>query len=238
MTQVYLGRWLEGRQPLPHAASRRRRRQSRPAHRRRHQPVRREDLQIGVGLLGAVVTLLSFIAILWGLSAAGAADPVRRRRCAIPGYLVWAALIYAMLGTVLAHWIGWPLAALNFRQQRFEADFRFNLVRVRENSEQIALLDGETRRNRPPARPLPQRGRQFPADHVAAEEADLLHHELFAGRGRVPYIMVSPAYFSGAFQLGGLMQTASAFNSVQRIAVILRHRLSPASRNAPPWSSG
>ena len=67
---------------------------------------------------------------------------------AIPGYLVWAALLYAVVGTVLTHLIGWPLVALNFRQQRFEADFRFNLVRVRENSEQIALLDGESRRTR------------------------------------------------------------------------------------------
>ena len=56
---------------------------------------------------------------------------------------MWAALIYAILGTVLTHLIGRPLIALNFQQQRYEADFRFNLVRVRENSEQIALLDGE-----------------------------------------------------------------------------------------------
>ena len=61
----------------------------------------------------------------------------------IPGYLLWAALIYACIGTALTHLIGRPLIALNFQQQRYEADFRFNLVRVRENSEQIALLDGE-----------------------------------------------------------------------------------------------
>ena len=62
---------------------------------------------------------------------------------AIPGYLVWAALIYAALGTVLTHLIGWRLIPLNFQQQRFEADFRFNLVRTRENSEQIAALGGD-----------------------------------------------------------------------------------------------
>ena len=61
----------------------------------------------------------------------------------IPGYLVWAALIYSILGTAFTHWIGQPLISLNFMQQRYEADFRFNLVRVRENSEQIALLEGE-----------------------------------------------------------------------------------------------
>src|SRR5712664_1302577 len=69
----------------------------------------------------------------------------RTSRCSSsPGYLVWAALIYAILGTALTHLIGWPLVTLNFNQQRYEADFRFNLVRVRENSEQIALLAGET----------------------------------------------------------------------------------------------
>ena len=61
----------------------------------------------------------------------------------IPGYLVWAALIYAIFGTALTQWIGSPLVTLDFNQQRCEADFRFNLVRVRENSEQIALLRGE-----------------------------------------------------------------------------------------------
>ena len=69
----------------------------------------------------------------------------------IPGYLVWAALIYAVVGTCFTHLIGRPLVGLNFNQQRYEADFRFNLVRVRENSEQIALLDGEAAETRAPA---------------------------------------------------------------------------------------
>ena len=81
-------------------------------------------------------------------SSCGLCRPRRRStcsasRCDIPGYLVWAALIYAVVGTALTHWIGRALIALNFQQQRYEADFRFNLVRVRENAEQIALLDGE-----------------------------------------------------------------------------------------------
>src|SRR6185437_7627233 len=87
--------------------------------------------------------IASFIVILWGLSAA-APFPLFGEMVVIPGYLVWAALIYAVGGTALAHWIGWPLVDLNFNQQRYEADFRFNLVRARENSEQIALLHGET----------------------------------------------------------------------------------------------
>ncbi|MGD9920268.1 MAG: ABC transporter ATP-binding protein/permease, partial [Pseudorhodoplanes sp.] len=101
-----------------------------------------KSLFIVVRLLGAIVTLLSFFAILWALSES-APITVFGSPVTIPGYLVWAALIYSVLGTLLAHWIGWPLAAINFRQQRYEADFRFNLIRVREHAEQIALLRGE-----------------------------------------------------------------------------------------------
>ena len=104
-------------------------------------------LDIGVGLLNSMVTLASFVVILWGLSTPRPCT-CSVRSIAIPGYLVWGALIYAVLGTVLTHWIGWPLVGIDFRQQQFEADFRFNLVRVRENSEQIALLRGEPRGGR------------------------------------------------------------------------------------------
>src|SRR5207245_670300 len=100
-------------------------------------------LSICVGLLGSAVSLVSFVLILWQLSAE-APLALFGRTWAIPGYLVWAALVYAATGTVLTHLIGRALIMLNFNQQRFEADFRFNLVRVRENSEQIALLQAET----------------------------------------------------------------------------------------------
>ena len=95
-----------------------------------------------MGLLSSIVTLASFVVILWGLSAA-APLVLFGIDFTIPGYLVWAALIYAIFGTALTQWIGSPLVTLDFNQQRLEADFRFNLVRVRENSEQIALLQGE-----------------------------------------------------------------------------------------------
>jgi len=100
-------------------------------------------LSVSVGLLSAIVTLCSFVVILWMLSAAAPLH-LFGTSFSIPGYLVWAALLYAVVGTALTHLVGWPLVTLNFRQQRYEADFRFNLVRVRENSEQIALLAGET----------------------------------------------------------------------------------------------
>jgi putative ATP-binding cassette transporter len=171
-------------------------------------------LTIGVGLLGAIVTLGSFIVILWTLSAAAPAT-MFGVSISIPGYLVWAALIYAILGTTFTHLIGRRLVDLNFNQQRFEADFRFNLVRVRENSEQIALLAGEKAET---DRLLTRFGRVVSNWHLIMSRQK---HLTFFTTGYTrfatvfPFIVVSPAYFAGLMQLGGLVQTAGAFNSVE-----------------------
>jgi len=171
-------------------------------------------LSIGLGLLNSCVTLGSFVIILWSLSEQAPLH-LFGASFAIPGYLVWAALFYAVAGTVFTHLIGWRLIPLNFQQQRYEADFRFNLVRTRENSEQIAALHGEAaERERHFSRfglivgnwiAIMQRQKQLSFFTQSYSQAAVIF----------PYLMVSPAYFSGAMQLGGLMQTASAFNSVQ-----------------------
>ncbi len=171
-------------------------------------------LPIGLGLLNSVVTLGSFAIILWNLSGTAPLH-LFGMTWAIPGYLFWAALFYAVIGTLLTHLVGRALTALNFQQQRYEADFRFNLVRVRENSEQIALLDGEqTERNR-----LLTRFGNIAGNWLAIMSRQKKLTFLTAGYGQVssvfPFVVVSPAYFAGAIQLGGLMQTASAFGSVQ-----------------------
>jgi len=172
------------------------------------------SLQIGVGLLSAVVTLGSFVVILWMLSVAAPLH-LFGATWAIPGYLVWTALLYAIVGTALTHLIGRPLVRLNFDQQRYEADFRFNLVRVRENSEQIALLDGEAAERE---RLMSRFGRL--ANNWLGIMSRTKKLTFFTAGYRqasivFPFVVVSPAYFAGAVQLGGLMQTASAFNSVQ-----------------------
>ena len=172
-------------------------------------------LALSVGLLSAIVTLLSFVTILWMLSAAAPLH-LFGSSFAVPGYLVWAALLYAVVGTTLTHLIGWPLVSLNFRQQRFEADFRFNLVRARENSEQIALLGGETAERQ---RLLDRFGYVVGNFLLIMQRTKQLTF-LTAGYSQVsvifPFIVISPAYFAGTIQLGGLMQTASAFTSVQK----------------------
>jgi putative ATP-binding cassette transporter len=171
-------------------------------------------LSVTVGLLSAIVTLFSFVVILWTLSAVAPLH-LFGASFTIPGYLVWAALLYAVVGTTLTHLIGWPLVSLNFRQQRFEADFRFNLVRVRENSEQIALLGGETAERE---RLLDRFGYVVGNFLLIMQRTKQLTF-LTSGYSQVstvfPFIVISPAYFAGAVQLGGLMQTASAFTSVQ-----------------------
>jgi putative ATP-binding cassette transporter len=173
-----------------------------------------QTLTIGVGLLGALMSVLSFLVILWRLSD-GAPLHLFGTAYAIPGYLVWAALIYAVGGTVITHLIGRPLTGLNFDQQRYEADFRFNLVRVRENSEQIALLGGET----PETDRLLTRFEKVASNWYAIMSRQkwltlfTASHTHFAFI--FPIIVVSPAYFAGAIQLGGLVQTAAAFTTVQ-----------------------
>ena len=174
-----------------------------------------QTLNISVGLLSSIVSLASFVVILWGLSAAAPLH-IFGHEFAIPGYLVWGALIYAILGTALTQWIGSPLVNLDFQQQRFEADFRFNLVRVRENSEQIALLQGErAERQRLSERfghvvenwyAIMRRTKRLTAFTSSYSQAAVIF----------PFILVAPAYFADKIQLGGMMQTASAFDSVRK----------------------
>ncbi len=171
-------------------------------------------LEIGVGLLSAIVTLISFVIILWGLSAAAPLH-VFGNEFAIPGYLVWGALIYAIFGTALTQWIGSPLVNLDFHQQRLEADFRFNLVRVRENAEQIALMQGESAER---GRLVERFGRVVENWYgIMSRTKRLTGFTRSYSQAAVifPYILVAPAYFAGKIQLGGMMQTASAFGSVQ-----------------------
>jgi putative ATP-binding cassette transporter len=171
-------------------------------------------LPLGIRLLRSVVTIFSFVAILWALSdevpltVFGMVWP-------IPGYLVWAALIYATIATVITHLIGRPLVNLNFNRQRFEADFRFNLVRVRENSEQIALLRGEDAEH---TRLLDRFGAIMSNWYeIMSRTKKVQFFTVGAAQAAVifPYLVVSPSYFSGHGQLGILTQTANAFDAVR-----------------------
>jgi putative ATP-binding cassette transporter len=133
----------------------------------------------------------------------------------IPGYMVWFALVYAVAGTWLAHRLGRPLIGLNYDQQRFEADFRYGLVRLRENAEGVAFYRGEDDE---------RRGLNSRFHHVVGN----FRHLMTCGKRLnwftnvydqlaviFPFVVAAPRFFSGGLQLGGLMQTASAFGRVQ-----------------------
>ena len=117
--------------------------------------------------------------VLWSLSG-----PITVFGITIPGYMVWVALIYAVVGTWLAHLIGRPLIRLNFNQQKVEADFRYALVRFRENVEGIALHGGEADEKRGLLTRFRALMENWWSHHDRHQAADLLHRRLHAGRGR------------------------------------------------------
>jgi putative ATP-binding cassette transporter len=169
-----------------------------------------QTLSLGLGLLSNMVSLFSFVTILWGLSGA-----IEVFGIPIPGYMVWVALAYAVVGTWLTHLVGRPLAILSFRQQRVEADFRYALMRVRENMESIALYRGEEEEGVT----LRQRFGAVIANWRQIMTRTKLLNSLVVGYDQVavvfPVVVAAPRYFAGAMQLGGLMQTVGSFGSVQ-----------------------
>ena len=167
-------------------------------------------LSLALGLLSAVVTLVTFVGILWSISGAATLLGVE-----IPGYMVWVALVYAIAGTWLTHLIGRPLIRIGFDQQRYEANFRFSLVRLRENAEGVALYRGE-------AGELASFRARF-GDVISIWWAKMLKQkqlgwfQSFYGQMAIifPFVVASPRFFSGAMPLGGIFQIASAFGQVQ-----------------------
>ena len=172
------------------------------------------SVSLSMGLLNAVVTLVSFVGILWSLSGAFAFT-LGGSSYSIPGFMVWMAVLYCVVGSIITHYIGRPQIRLNFEQQRYEADFRHHMVRVREYSESIALDKGEA----------VERGQldlRFAAvlkNYLALikKQKNLVWFTNFFGQAAVvfPFIVAAPRFFSGAIQLGQLMQISSAFGRVQ-----------------------
>ncbi|MCA8067221.1 MULTISPECIES: ABC transporter ATP-binding protein/permease [unclassified Burkholderia] len=170
-------------------------------------------LALSLDLLSTVVTLVSFITILWSLAGALTislgATPI-----AIPGYMVWAAALYAVVGSLIIQKVGHPLVSINYQQQRVEADFRFGLIRVRENAEQIAFYDGEQTETGN-AQNLFMRIRDN-WWRVMKYTKRLTFVLSFYGQIAIifPLVVAAPRYFAGAFSFGVLMQISSAFGTV------------------------
>jgi len=172
-------------------------------------------LSLSVGLISSVVSLISFLVILWGLSGPADIALGHWTTLHIPAYLVWAALLYAGIGTWLTVKIGRPLVPLNYARQRFEADFRFSLVRFRENAESVALYGGE---------PVELRLFKERFGSVFENFCQIMKRQkrltwFTLGYAQVavifPVVVISPRYFLKQIGLGGLMQAVNAFSFVQ-----------------------
>jgi putative ATP-binding cassette transporter len=172
-------------------------------------------LTLSLGLLTSVVSLVSFLFILWGLSGPANIALGKWGTLQIPAYLVWAALLYAGVGTWLTIKIGRPLVPLNFAQQRFEADFRFSLVRLRENAESVAFYGGEAVE----LGVFQERFRSIFENFWKIMKRQKRLTWFTSGYAQIaiifPLVVVAPRYFAKQIGLGGLMQVVSAFTSVQ-----------------------
>ena len=172
-------------------------------------------LSLSLGLLSAVVTLVSFAAILWNLSSLMELPLPGGGSIVIPGFMCWAALVYALVGTLLTHRIGYRLIGLNFDQQRLEADFRFRLVRLRENAEGVALYRGEASEGA---------GLFDAFSRVVGNFWEIMRRQKHVNGFSLSYnqtavlfpvLIAAPSYFAKKIQFGGLIQTMRAFGEIQ-----------------------
>ncbi len=171
-------------------------------------------LNLSLGLLSALVTFVTFVTLLWNQSGP-LSFSIGGVAISIPGYMVWVALIYAGIGSWLILKVGQPLVGITNDQQRYEADYRFSLARFRENTEGVALYKGEKHESE-----------QFDLRFSSVVKNWLLmmkRQKLLGwwqyGYGQLsvpfPYLVAAPRYFSGAFELGGLMQIGNTFGQVK-----------------------
>ena len=171
-------------------------------------------LQLLLGFLKQLTTLGAFGVVLWNLSGAFTV-PLGSHEFVIYGYMFWFSLVYSILGTVGAHLVGRRLIGLNFDQQRYEADFRFNMMRVRENSESVAFYRGEDAEGVG----FKERFAHVISNYWQLMKQTKLLNFYVNGYAQlaiiVPLVLAAPRYFGGEMALGGLMQTVSAFGRVQ-----------------------
>ncbi len=171
-------------------------------------------LSLVLGLLSSVVTLLSFVFILWAISGP-LTFAISSHEFTIPGYMLWFALLYAIVGSVVVWWVGKPLVRLGFNQEWFEANFRFGLIRVRENSDAIALYHGEKSEREQLSGKFESIKTNWWSIMKVTRSLNVASTFYAQFANIFPILVASPRYFSGAIQMGALMQIASAFGQVQ-----------------------
>lgn len=171
-------------------------------------------LMLSLELLSNVVTLVSFIGILWSVSGP-LSFMFAGKQVTIPAYMVWFAIAYAGIGSGVVWLVGKPLIRQNFNQQRFEANFRFGLIRIRESAEAVALYHGEVQEQAQ----LTSRFEQIRANWWAIMRTtkQLNVVSTFYAQFAIifPALVAAPRYFSGAITLGVYTQIGDAFGQVQ-----------------------
>ena len=168
-------------------------------------------LDLAISFISRITNLFSFSVILWGLSGATQIFGIT-----VPGYMFWGALLYAVAGTFLTHIVGRQLVPLNFLRQKAEADFRYALVRLRENGEGVALSGGETEERAVLGTRFTEVTSNWFRLMTRRFKLSLLTDTYEQAAVVFPFILGAPRYFAGAIELGGLMRIVSAFSQVQR----------------------
>ncbi|QSL93036.1 ABC transporter ATP-binding protein/permease [Ectopseudomonas toyotomiensis] len=178
------------------------------------------SLKLSLGLLTALLSLFSFLHILWQASSL-VRIPFAGEELVIPGLLVWAALLYSILGTGGAFWLGRALPRLNFIQQRREADFRFAMMRLRENAEAVAQYRGESEEHARFSQRLGAALENFWS--LVKQQKIVLGYSTFYMRSAmiIPMFIMAPQFFAGAFPLGRLTQLSAAFGEVHEAMAYL-----------------
>lgn len=178
------------------------------------------SLKLSLGLMTALLSLFSFLHILWQASSL-VKIPVAGEELVIPGLLVWAALLYSILGTGGAFWLGRTLPRLNFIQQRREADFRFAMMRLRENAEAVAQYRGESEEHARFSQRLGAALENFWS--LVKQQKIVLGYSTFYMRSAmiIPMFIMAPQFFAGAFPLGRLTQLSAAFGEVHEAMAYL-----------------
>ena len=167
-------------------------------------------LSLGFGLIRNLISLVSFSIILWGVSGS-----IEVFGITIPGYMFWCALVYAVVGSWLAHLIGRRLIGLSNKQQRYEADLRFSMIRVRENAESIALFNGEANEHERLSARFSKVWHNFWTQMKVTKRLTFFTTGYSQIAVIFPFIVAAPRYFAGKIELGELMQINSAFGNVQ-----------------------
>lgn len=171
-------------------------------------------LSFGVGILKAFCTFASFVVILYNLSGS-LSFTFMGKTWTINGYMLWASLLYSVIGTYITHIVGRKLVKINFIQQKYEADFRFSMIRLRESAESVAFYRGEAQEGSV----FKQRFKMLLDNFwkLVNKQKQLVF--LNSGYSQIaiifPFVVAMNRYLTKEVTLGGLMQVASAFGRVQ-----------------------